>query len=194
LLYLSVEFTHENFLPLQTLFSLKHIYKTMSRGFVKEDDQEKTPLVPPRAEVPNGVTNYVTSNGMEELLSEKQALVSEKSAIEAATEQEKRIASNFINAKIYLLEQRIAIAKIVDLNEQPKGEVRFGSTVTLKIGNSSKSQTYQIVGVDEADIAKSKISFISPIGKILIGKKVGEKAILKLAKQDRVFEVKAISY
>lgn len=166
----------------------------MSRGFVKEDDQEKTPLVPPRAEVPNGVTNYVTSNGMEELLSEKQALVSEKSAIEAATEQEKRIASNFINAKIYLLEQRIAIAKIVDLNEQPKGEVRFGSTVTLKIGNSSKSQTYQIVGVDEADIAKSKISFISPIGKILIGKKVGEKAILKLAKQDRVFEVKAIRY
>jgi transcription elongation factor GreB len=166
----------------------------MSRGFVKEDDQEETPLVPPRAEVPNGVTNYITQNGMDELLAEKQALINEKSAIEAATEQEKRIASNFIQAKIYMLEDRIATAKIVALNEQPKDEVRFGATVTLKIGNSSKFQTYQIVGVDEADIAKKKISFISPVAKILIGKKVGEQAILELAKENRVFEVKEIRY
>ncbi len=166
----------------------------MSRGFVKEDDQEETPLVPPRAEVPNGITNYITQNGMDELLAEKQALINEKSAIEAATEQEKRIASNFIQAKIYMLEDRIATAKIVALNEQPKDEVRFGATVTLKIGNSSKFQTYQIVGVDEADIAKKKISFISPVAKILIGKKVGEQAILKLAKENRVFEVKEIRY
>jgi transcription elongation factor GreB len=166
----------------------------MSRGFVKEDDQEETPLVPPRAEVPNGVSNYVTLNGMEELLAEKQALINEKGAIEAATEQEKRIASNFIQAKIYLLEDRIATAKIVALNEQPEDEIRFGATVTLKIGTNAKFQTYQIVGVDEADIAKSKLSFISPIAKILIGKKVGEQAILKLSKEDRVFEVKAIKY
>jgi transcription elongation factor GreB len=166
----------------------------MSRGFVKEEDQEETPLVPPRAEVPNGVTNYITQNGMDELLAEKQALFNEKSTIEAATEQEKRIASNFIQAKIYMLEDRIGTAKIVALNEQPKDEVRFGATVKLKIGNSTKFQTYQIVGVDEADIAKSKLSFISPVAKILIGKKVGEQAILKLAKENRVFEVKEIRY
>jgi transcription elongation factor GreB len=166
----------------------------MSRGFVKEDDQEETPLVPPRAEVPNGVTNYVTPFGMEELRTEKQALINEKGAIEAVTEQEKRIASNFIQAKIYLLEDRIATAKIVDLSEQPLGEIRFGATVKLKIGNSSKFQTYQLVGVDEADIAKSKLSFVSPIAKILIGKKVGEQAILKLAKEVRIFEVMGIKY
>jgi transcription elongation factor GreB len=166
----------------------------MSRGFVKEDDQEETPLVPPRAEVPNGVTNYVTPFGMEELRTEKQALINEKGAIEAVTEQEKRIASNFIQAKIYLLEDRIATAKIVDLSEQPVGEIRFGATVKLKIGNSSKFQTYQLVGVDEADIAKSKLSFVSPIAKILIGKKVGEQAILKLAKEVRIFEVMGIKY
>jgi transcription elongation factor GreB len=166
----------------------------MSRGFVKEDDQEETPLVPPRAEVPNGVTNYVTPFGMEELRTEKQALINEKGAIEAVTEQENRIASNFIQAKIYLLEDRIATAKIVDLSEQPVGEIRFGATVKLKIGNSSKFQTYQLVGVDEADIAKSKLSFVSPIAKILIGKKVGEQAILKLAKEVRIFEVMGIKY
>jgi transcription elongation factor GreB len=166
----------------------------MSRGFVKEDDQEEIPFVPPRAELPNDVANYITSNGMAELLEEKQALIAEKSAIEATTEQEKRIASNFINAKIYLLEERIAIAKIVDLSEQPKDEIRFGATVTLKTGEASKLQSYQIVGVDEADIAKSKISFISPIAKILIGKKIGEQAILQLAREKRVFQVMGIRY
>ncbi len=166
----------------------------MSRGFVKEDDQEETPLIPPRSDLPSGVTNYITATGMDELLAEKQALIDEKGTIEAATEQEKRIASNFIQAKIYLLEERIAIAKIVDLSEQPTDEVRFGATVTLKIGNSSKLQTYQIVGVDEADIAKNKISFISPIAKILIGKKIGQRAILKLAKEDRIFQVMEIRY
>lgn len=166
----------------------------MSRGFVKEEDQEETPLVPPRPEIPSGVTNYVTQTGMDELLAEKQALIDEKGSINAATEQEKRITSNFINAKIHLLEERIATAKIVDLSKQPENEIRFGATVTLKIGKSSKSQSYQIVGVDEADIKKNKISFISPIAKILIGKKVGEKAILKLAKEDRVFEVTGIKY
>ncbi len=166
----------------------------MSRGFVKEDDQEETPLVPPRADLPEGVTNFITENGMSELLAEKQALLNEKSTIEASTEQEKRIASNFINAKIHLLEERIAIAKIVNLTEQPQDEIRFGATVTLKIGTNSKHQTYQLVGVDEADISKNKISFITPIAKILIGKKVGEQAILKLAKEDRVFEVMGIKY
>ncbi|MEP0712911.1 GreA/GreB family elongation factor [Algoriphagus sp.] len=166
----------------------------MSRGFVKEDDQEETPLVPPRADLPDGVTNFMTENGMAELLAEKQALIDEKASIQASTEQEKRVTSNFINAKIHLLDERIATAKIVNLSEQPSTEIRFGATVTLKIGKTAKSQTYQIVGVDEADISKMKISFISPIAKILIGKKVGEKAILKLAKEDRVFEVMEIRY
>jgi transcription elongation factor GreB len=43
----------------------------MSRGFVKEDDQEETPIVP-RADLPEGVVNYVTQGGMDELLNEKQ--------------------------------------------------------------------------------------------------------------------------
>ncbi|MBB6327337.1 transcription elongation factor GreB [Algoriphagus iocasae] len=166
----------------------------MSRGFVKEEDQEETPLVPPRADLPNGITNYVTENGLAELRAEKQGLIKEKSNITAATEQEKRIASNFISAKIKLLDERIATAKIVDLNDQPKNEIRFGAKVTLKIGKSPKAMTYQLVGVDEADISKNKISFISPIAMILIGKKVGEKATLSLTKGDRIFEVLEIKY
>ncbi len=166
----------------------------MSRGFVKEDDQEEIPMVPPRADLPEGVTNYVTQMGMDELLAEKQLLIDEKDTMDNANENERRIAVNHINAKLQLLNNRIVTAKILDLKGQPQNEIRFGAWVTLKIGDAKNTQKYQIVGVDEADISKGKISFISPIAKILIHKKVGDKAILKLAKEDRIFEVKNIAY
>jgi transcription elongation factor GreB len=166
----------------------------MSRGFVKEDDQEEIPLVPARVNLPEGVTNYVTQAGMDELLAEKQGLIDEKDQIELTSENEKRIAVNHINAKLQLLNSRISTAKLIDPEEQPKHEIRFGAWVKLKIGNQKKLQRYQIVGVDEADISKGKISFISPIAQILTNKKVGEKAVLKLAKEDRIFEIMQIDY
>jgi transcription elongation factor GreB len=46
----------------------------MSRGFVREEDQEEIPLVPPRADLPLGVTNYVTKAGMEALVQEREKL------------------------------------------------------------------------------------------------------------------------
>jgi len=166
----------------------------MSRGFVKEDDQEEVPLVPPRADLPERTTNYVTQTGMDELLSEKQSLTNEQKNLIQINEKEKRIASNFITAKLQLLSNRIASAKIIDLRNQPKDEIRFGATVSLQIGTMKQLQKYQIVGVDEADIAKQKIAFISPIAKLLIGKRVGESAILKLATENRTFKIEAISY
>ncbi|MCX7548369.1 GreA/GreB family elongation factor [Xanthomarina sp. F1114] len=166
----------------------------MSRGFVREEDQEEIPLVPPRADLPEGVTNYMTPVGMDELLAERQGLISERETLDISSEKEKRIAVNFINAKLQLLNNRIATAKIIDLKRQPQKEVRFGALVTLKIGSDAKLQKFQIVGVDEADISKGKISFISPIAKILTNKKVGEKAVLKLAATDRVFEIIDINY
>ena len=166
----------------------------MSRGFVKEDDQEEVPRVPQRAYLPEGVTNFVTPFGMNQLLAEKQMLVNEKNNLNNANENEKRIALNYINAKLQLLNNRIVEAKIVNLNEQPQNEIRFGATITLRIEASKNIQTFQIVGVDEADISKGKVSFISPIAKALISKKIGDKIILKQAKKDFVFEIIDISY
>lgn len=166
----------------------------MSRGFVKEDDQEEIPMVPPRAYLPESVTNYVTRVGMNELLAEKQMLINEKELLNSSNEREKRIAMNHLNARLQLLEQRIAMARVTDSKGQPQNEIRFGAHVTFKIGNSKKLHQYQIVGVDEADISKGKMSFISPIAKMLIHKKVGDKAILKIGKEERVFEIMAIEY
>ena len=166
----------------------------MSRGFVKEDDQEEIPIVPPRADLPEGVTNYVTQEGMNELLAEKQTLLDEKSRLDSPNEDEKRIALNHINAKLLLLEQRIATAQIVRPNEQAPGEVRFGAKIRLKIEANLSIQTFQIVGVDEADISKGKISFTSPLARLLINKKIGDKAVLKRGREDLVYEIMDIRY
>ncbi len=166
----------------------------MSRGFVKEDDQEEAPIVPQRAFLPAGVTNLVTSFGMNQLMVEKQMLIDEKNNLNNTNENESRLTLNYINAKLQLLNNRIAEAKIVNLKEQPINEIRFGAIITLKIEATQNIQTIQIVGVDEANISEGKVSFISPIAKLLINKKIGEKVILKQARKDIVLEIIDISY
>ena len=166
----------------------------MSRGFIKEDDQEDIPIVPQRAFLPDGVPNFVTPAGMEQLLAEKQMLIREREDLSISNENERRIAVNFINAKLQLLNDRITEARVVDPKGEPRDEIRFGSVVTLKNEGSGKIQTFQIVGVDEADIAKGKISFISPLAKALINKKSGDKITLKLDRGETVFKIVEIDY
>lgn len=166
----------------------------MSRGFVKEDDQEEIPMVPPRADLPPGVTNYVTAIGLDALLEERNQLHFEIENVKAINENERRIAINFLHAKLDLLTERIATAKVVDLNKQPKDEIRFGASVTLEVNDDKRPQKYQIVGVDEANIKAQKISFISPIAQLLINKKVGDEAVLKLGTKNRIFKILEIAY
>ena len=166
----------------------------MSRGFVKEDDQEEIPIVPPRADLPDGVANYVTQVGMNELLTEKQTLVNEKNKLDSSNEDEKRIALNYINAKLHLLNNRILTAKIVNPNEQAPDEIRFGDSITIKAEANKRIQTFQIVGVDEADVSKGKISFISPLARVLINKRIGDKAVLKRGQETLVFEIMEIAH
>jgi transcription elongation factor GreB len=166
----------------------------MSRGFVKEDDQEEIPMVPPRAHLPEGVPNYVTQAGMDELLAERQALMNEKENLDNSSENERRIAVNHITAKLQLLNNRIAEARIIDLKEQPLDEIRFGATITLKTEGTNEIQIFQIVGVDETDISRGKISFLSPLARVLTNKKAGDKVVLKRPKGDHVIEIINISY
>jgi transcription elongation factor GreB len=64
----------------------------------------------------------------------------------------------------------------------------------LQANDEKKPQQYQIVGVDEANITKGKISFLSPLARLLMHKKVGNKAVLKLGARNRVFEVLKVEY
>jgi transcription elongation factor GreB len=166
----------------------------MSRGFVKEDDQEEIPLVPQRAYLPQGIQNFVTPQGMDQLMAEKQKLIKERENLNITNENERRIAANFINAKLQLLGNRIAEARVVNPNEQPEDEIRFSAFVTLKTVATGNIQTFRIVGVDEADISGGKISFISPLARLLINKKAGDRVVLKRPGQDTEYQILNISY
>ena len=166
----------------------------MSRGFVKEGDQEEIPLVPPRAHLPNGVTNYVTPNGFEELKNEQNSLIEERNVLKEQSAENNRVQINFINAKLRLLEDRINSAKIVDLTNQNQDEVLFGATITLLIEEENCKFQYQIVGVDEANVSKNKVSFLSPIAKILRNKKTGDKITLQTPKGNTNMKIEAINY
>ncbi|WP_375577773.1 GreA/GreB family elongation factor [Marivirga tractuosa] len=165
----------------------------MSRAFVKEDDQEEAPFIPPRAPLPKGELNYVTPSGKQSLLAEKSALEKDKSEVKSIEkEQDRRRNMATINGKLKLLEERINSARILDPKDQPKSEVRFGAKVKFKMND--KVQTFQIVGVDEADVKKEKIAFTAPIAKALLGKKIGESSDLQLGKDKRNIEVLEIQY
>ena len=150
----------------------------MSRGFIKEGDQEEIPRVPPRAYLPEGVPNYVTKEGLDALKEELKNL--EKERVKAG---DNYIMVNFIDATIKQLVDRINSAVEVDLSKANKDTVSFGAWVRYN------GRVVRIVGVDEADVNKGLISFISPIAKLLIGKKAGDVIELKGSEKIVVEEV-----
>jgi transcription elongation factor GreB len=150
----------------------------MSRGFIKEGDQEEIPRVPPRAYLPEGVPNYVTKEGLDVLKEELKNLETER--IKAG---DNYIMVNFLDATIKLLVDRINSAVEVDLSKTSKDTVSFGAWVRYN------GRVVRIVGVDEADVNKGLISFISPIAKSLIGKKAGDVIELKGSEKIVVEEV-----
>ncbi|HTN68839.1 MAG TPA: GreA/GreB family elongation factor [Dysgonamonadaceae bacterium] len=161
----------------------------MSRAFINEDKQADIPFVPPRADLPRGVSNYVTPNGLDALLKEKEDLLAELKEWNKGDEHGKLTAIKVLNIKLQRLENRIVTAQVINPEEQDKSEVRFGSTVLLQMGKGKNKRKLQIVGVDEADLKEGKIAFISPLGKLLMNKKVGETATLKLENGNREFKV-----
>lgn len=150
----------------------------MSRAFTKEGDQEAIPMVPLRAYLPDGVPNYVTKEGLAALNEELKGLEAERSKA-----GDNYIMSNFIEAKMKLLISRISSAVVVDLSKADKSTVSFGAWVRYN------GRVVRIVGVDEADVSKGLLSFISPLAKALTGKKAGDIIELKGAERIVVEEV-----
>lgn len=166
----------------------------MSRGFVREGDQEEPVVIPQRAVLPDSVTNYVTPQGMKKLREELLELEADFTNVTIEDETEKRRTHTLIQGKINLLKERITSARPINLTEQPQDEIRFGATVTLKNINMKLKQTLTITGVDEANVSKGKISFTTPIAKALMGAKVGETVDFKLGEELRPLVILSINY
>ncbi len=166
----------------------------MSRAFTKEGDEQELPIIPPRATLPEGVTNYVTPVGLQQLIEErheleqKQALLSKEGTLEANR------TLVVLDVQLQMINKRISNAKEIDLSKQPKEEVRFGATVTIKMKKQEVAQTFQIVGVDEANIKLKKIAFVAPLAKAIMGKKKGETVLFPMGDEVREVKILKITY
>ncbi|WP_137861037.1 MULTISPECIES: transcription elongation factor GreA [unclassified Sphingomonas] len=114
--------------------------------------------------------------------------LSENAEYHAAKEQQ---GQN--EATIADIEGKLSRAQIIDPRELSGDKVVFGATVTL-LDEDDKPIKYQIVGETEADASKGRISYNSPIGRALIGRKVDEEVEVSVPAGDRYYLVSQIEF
>jgi transcription elongation factor GreA len=106
-----------------------------------------------------------------------------------------REEQSFMEGRIQDLEAKLSHAQIVDLSGMENtGRVVFGATVKLCHVETNAEVIYQIVGEDEADIKKNKISYSSPIGRALIGKSIDDTAIVNTPGGQVEYEIIEVNY
>ncbi len=106
-----------------------------------------------------------------------------------------REEQGFIEGRVKDIEGKLSNAQIIDvITMKDTGRVIFGTTVVVYDEDADKEITYQIVGEDEADIKKGKISYSSPVAMALIGKEVEDVAIVKAPNGDKELEIIEVKY
>lgn len=95
----------------------------------------------------------------------------------------------FLEGRIGELEYKLASADIIEPDTLPKDRAVFASTVLLENVDTGEEFKYQLVGQDESDIEKGKISVSSPLGKAIIGKKPGDEVLLQAPGGKRIYEL-----
>jgi transcription elongation factor GreA len=102
-------------------------------------------------------------------------------------------AQGLLEAKISRMEAELATARILDATTIDTSKVSILTKVTITNKATKKSMTYQIVSEKEADLKLQKISVTSPIGKGLLGKKVGDEAEIQTPNGKIIFQIDNIS-
>ena len=101
----------------------------------------------------------------------------------------------FVEARIRHIEGRLADARVIDVTTlKPTGKVIFGATVTLLDCDSEGTLRYQIVGEDESDVARNKLSIMSPIARALIGKAEGDEVSVATPNGERGYIIDRVEH
>ncbi len=96
----------------------------------------------------------------------------------------------FVEARIHEIENKLSVAQVINIQEiPPNGKVIFGATVTVINLDDDSESTYQVVGDEESDIKVNKVSIYSPIARALVGKEVGDVAVVKTPKGEVELEI-----
>ena len=114
--------------------------------------------------------------------------LSENAEYHAAKERQGQV-----EASIADIEDRLSRAQVIDPRDLSGDKIVFGATVTL-LDDDEKPVRYQIVGQTEADAKSGKISYNSPLGRALIGKKVKEEVEVTVPSGDRFYLVSKIEF
>jgi transcription elongation factor GreA len=95
----------------------------------------------------------------------------------------------FVNARLGQLKKRMGELALVNLSNIPKDRVAFGSTVTVFDNTKDEQIVFKLVTSEESDVSKGLISTTSPIGKALMGKKVGDEVTVVIPGGTREMEI-----
>ena len=180
----------------------------MSKAFTKErEDDDDEPIDAPK--LPDGTKNYITPQGYARLRAEFDELFRNErpKLVEtitwAASNGDRSENGDYIygkrrlrqiDSRIRFLSRRIEAAEVVDPARQENAEqIFFGATVTYTPA-SGVENTVQIVGVDEADPLKGKISWISPVARALLKAREGDLVQLMTPAGKDELEVICIAY
>ncbi|MCI5083576.1 MAG: transcription elongation factor GreA [Saprospiraceae bacterium] len=151
---------------------------------------------------------YLTKEGYDKLKAELEELKSterQKVASAIAEAREKgdlsenaeydaaKEAQGLLELKINTIEKKMANARILDVSQIDASQVAVLTNVTIKNVKNGKSLTYKIVSETEADLKAKKISVDSPMGKGLLGKKIGDIAVVETPRGNLEFEIVDIS-
>lgn len=170
----------------------------MSSAFLKNETADDPVVIPARAPLPPGMTNYMTPRGLTLLRTELEDLEAERATVSAGALDERDRSRQLaeLNGRVGLLNQRIATAHVIEDHPAPD-EVRFGATVTLKPRPGKTrppERTLTIVGVDEADANRGLIAFTAPIVRAMQGKRVGDPVTVPTQTGTDTLVIGAIGY
>jgi transcription elongation factor GreB len=162
----------------------------------------------PQAPGTTGVPNYITPAGYKRLTDERDHLLTvERRKVvqevsDAAAQGDRSENAEYIYGKRRLREidrrlrwlgKRIDAAVVVDPGEQRGNRIFFGATVTLE-DEEGAEQVYQLVGEDETEVGRGRISWRSPVGTALLGRRLDDEVKVKTPAGVRVLVVVGVRY
>ena len=105
-----------------------------------------------------------------------------------------RDRQSFIEGRLAEIEDKIARAEVIDVSKLSGSVIKFGARVTLADEETEEEQTFQIVGEDESDISRGRLSVTSPLARALIGKRTGESVEVATPRGAKSYEVVTVAF
>jgi transcription elongation GreA/GreB family factor len=165
----------------------------MSRAFVKELEGDQPGDVPPERPQ-SGHPNYITTQGLDGLKDRFEALRDRARELENAEDElSAKSELGSVQAELRFLEKRIQAAIPVDPAAQDGAEIRFGATVNVEDEEGAR-HVFTIVGEDEADPERGLISWVSPLGRALLNRRVGDAVRWQRPVGDLELEILSFDY